>query len=515
MTKLSSKICFILINLLISSGLSVFADTPKNSEKKTAEYFQKIKQDPLLLYSFLYTFPKGGDLHNHFAGSPFAENLIKYGKNDNFCVNTKTFMLSAAPQCVDSVPLANAGANHAFHRSIVNSWSMNEFVPSNTESGGAHFFATFLKFNPIVFRHPAEVLTEIVARAGAEHINYLELMVNAGDLGATEANTLSSQRALVLSNSINENNFAKARDQLLQQPEFDQAVKQILTKLDTVESAMRKQLRCDTVSPDPGCQVKIRYQYFALRELTPAQVFNQLLTGFELAKQDPRFVAVNMVMAEDGPTALKDYTLHMQMVNFLHSLYPGVHISLHAGELAPTSTPPEDLKSHIRQAVETAHAERIGHGVDIAFEKNAKQLLEEMAAKKILVEINLTSNLAILGVAGEQHPLALYRRFNVPVALSTDDEGVLRTDLTHEYQRAALTYHLDYLTLKNLSRNSLTYSFLPGQSLWNSSDCQKELSRYNISSPLTLGCQQFLAKNEKARLQWQLEKEFQQFEKGA
>ena len=59
-----------------------------------------------------------------------------------------------------------------------------------------------------------------------------------------------------------------------------------------------------------------------------------------------------------------------------------------------------------------------------------------MADKGVLVEINPTSNAGILGVTGKHHPFATYRSYGVPVALSTDDEGVSRIDLTHEYVRA-------------------------------------------------------------------------------
>lgn len=47
----------------------------------------------------------------------------------------------------------------------------------------------------------------------------------------------------------------------------------------------------------------------------------------------------------------------------------------------------------------------------------------------------------------------------VPVALSTDDEGVSRIDLTHEYQRAVQTFGFSYAEIKQLSYNSLTYAF--------------------------------------------------------
>jgi adenosine deaminase len=49
-----------------------------------------------------------------------------------------------------------------------------------------------------------------------------------------------------------------------------------------------------------------------------------------------------------------------------------------------------------------AHAERIGHGVDVMHEDRPYDLLKEMAAKHVMVEINLTSNDVILGVDGKR-----------------------------------------------------------------------------------------------------------------
>ena len=86
--------------------------------------------------------------------------------------------------------------------------------------------------------------------------------------------------------------------------------------------------------------------------------------------------------------------------------------------------------------MEQAQADRIGHGVDVMYEDRPYELLKNMADKGVLVEINLTSNKVILGIEGKTHPFATYRKFGVPVALSTDDEGVSRIDLTHEYVSA-------------------------------------------------------------------------------
>ena len=62
-------------------------------------------------------------------------------------------------------------------------------------------------------------------------------------------------------------------------------------------------------------------------------VFAQLLAGFEAVSHDNRVVGLNLVQAEDGPISMRDYTLHMKMIAYLHKLYPKVPYSLHAGEL--------------------------------------------------------------------------------------------------------------------------------------------------------------------------------------
>ena len=221
-------------------------------------------------------------------------------------------------------------------------------------------------------------------------------------------------------------------------------------------------------------------------------------------------------MPEDWYVPIHDFNQHMAMLDYLHGVYPKVHITLHAGEIAMGLVPPEDLTNHIRASVERGHAERIGHGVDIMDENDPIGLLHEMAARNVLVEINLTSNDVILGVSGDDHPLPVYMKYGVPVALSTDDEGVARTDMTHEYLRAAETYPLSYADLKRFARQSLEHSFLPGRSLWAATKpvfrmvtpCATDAA----DKPSAL-CNEFLTGNERAREQWKLENEFAKFEK--
>ena len=105
----------------------------------------------------------------------------------------------------------------------------------------------------------------------------------------------------------------------------------------------------------------------------------------------------------------------------------------------------------------------------------------------------------------------------MPVALSTDDEGVSRIDLTHEYVRAVETYGLTYADLKQMVRTGIEHSFLPGGSLWREQDKFTSVVSGCAGNALgaekpTAACATFLASSEKAREQWELERRFRVFE---
>jgi adenosine deaminase len=117
------------------------------------------------------------------------------------------------------------------------------------------------------------------------------------------------------------------------------------------------------------------------------------------------------------------------------------------------------LRFHVRESVEKGHALRIGHGAGVMYEDNVPGLLREMASKRVLVEIALSSSDLILGIRGARHPLRTYLQYGVPVALVTDDAGVSRSTLTLEFRKGVEEQGLDYRTLKQMTRNSLAFSF--------------------------------------------------------
>jgi adenosine deaminase len=509
---------------------------PAPQEQRAIRAFAAAKQSPLQLNAFLFKMPKGADLHMHLTGAIYAETFIKNAAADILCVNPKNYSLfkpSATTRSIPPQPICgedNRRASDAFkdqtlYDALVDSFSMRSFVPSAGTSGHNHFFSTFGRFSGIDGSHTGEWLDEVATRAADQNEQYLEIMETpifsdvaklsttipwpstpadpamnrTGDATGTSRDDLSHLRDALLAGGL--------RDEIaIDRKELDDA-------LDS-----RNQIEhCGEAAATRACSVKIRFLYQVLRAFPPQQVFAQTLLGFELASQDPRVVGINFVQPEDAYMAMSEYHRQMLMLNFLHSIYPKVHISLHAGELAPGLVPPEGLRFHIREAIDLGHAERIGHGVDVMYENEPNALLKEMASRHIMTEINLTSNDVILNVTGAWHPLSNYRAAGVPVALSTDDEGVSRIDLTHEYTRAALDFNLSYLDLKKMARTSLEHSFLPGPSLWQQPD---DFTRTNPAcSSQSLGganptakCLTFLQSSEKAAEQWQLEHRYQLFE---
>ncbi len=495
-----------LVYLLLTSFAAA-----QNVEQRTARYFDSVRKQPQLLLPFLRDMPKGADLHNHLDGAVYAEDFIDFAADGNLCADrTSSHLL--APPCDDSCasytakPAARcAYGDQVLYNQLIDAWSMRNWNPGN-ESGHDHFFATFDKFFLASHTHVAEDIAAATDRAGADHLQYVEYMHTADGGGAIE-----------LAKKIDwTSDYAKMRDALFAAGIKDLAA-QTSQRLAADDSRAREIMKCGTPDAAPGCSVTVRYLYQVLRGLPLPVVFTQMLLGFELASSDPKFVGLNMVMAEDWYVPIHDFNQHMAMLDYLHSVYPKVHIALHAGELAIPLVPPDELTFHIRSSIDRGHAERIGHGVDVMNEKDPIALLHEMAERNILVEICLTSNDIILGVSGDDHPLPVYMKYGVPVALATDDEGVNRSDLTYEFLRAVETYHLSYSDLKRMARQSLEHSFLPGQSLWADTKVVFRVASQCTGNSLgaaqpSAACAGFLAANERAGEQWKLESEFAKFE---
>jgi adenosine deaminase len=526
--------CSFACLLLVAATAALYAQTPSSRapepELRAARAYQSAVQGgPPSLRAFLAGFPKGADLHVHLSGAVYAETLIHDAGEDGLCID-RTALSFTAPPCdkPTAVPASRfygnlSSADQALYDRLIDSFSMRGFVATPGVSGHDQFFSTFGRFGGLSKMHMGEWVDEVASRAAAQNQQYLELMMTPS---FAHAKAIADQRGWWPKSAGTplgefQPDLAEIRKSLIAQGLRDE-VDVDRDEVSSAEAQRRGIERCGTPQAAPACQVEDRYIYQVSRGAPPQQVFAQALLGFETVQatmdaHEPGFVGINFVQPEDGLIAMRDYTLQMKMLDYLHSVYPQVHISLHAGELVPGLVPPEGLRFHIRQAVELGRAERIGHGVDAMYEDDAPALLNEMAQKHVMVEINLSSNEAILGVKGADHPFPLYRAAHVPVALSTDDEGVSRIDITHEYVRAALDYRLTYRDLKQLARTGMEHDFLPGPSLWAAPDAFTSPAAPCKGQPLGSGspapaCKAFLDRSEKAAAQWELERRLREFE---
>ena len=511
----------VFITLALALGLGACSSLSSGSpEGRTGAHFEAIRGDRTLTRAFVQAMPKGADLHTHLSGAVYAEAYISWAADPelHLCYDPGTRAIAecgahvppmAKPDCggETQVRMSDAATSDSCIAAITDNLSMRNFQPNplwEQRSGHDQFFSTFARFGAVSGGHKAESLAWIARNAALQNIVYVEPMmtlgwVNPASLGVTEKLKGGSDTDLAaFEKALLDHGFAKLVD----------AGAKVLN--DAMAGA-REQMGCASSTPEPGCTVTIRQLGQSIRTQSPESTFAQIMLHHMIAAREDLSVGVNFVAPEDYHIALRDYSLHMKIFGYFKRKYGAVGLSLHAGELWLGVTELEDMTFHIREAVEIAGVDRIGHGVDIGFEKGSEDLMQRMARDGIAVEINLSSNEQILGVSGKDHPFPTYMKAGVPVMLSTDDEGVERIDLSSQYQLAAERYDLGYNALKTLSRQSLEKSFLTGKSLWFDfrvfqlvGECDKGFD--------TATCKAFISTSDKARAQVELEKRFMAFE---
>jgi adenosine deaminase len=460
-----------LLLLLFLAGLSNVYSQAQADSIIVENYFNQIKGNEVLLQQFFSGMPKGGDLHNHLTGSVYAETYFSLAVQDSLWVDMSTGRLSRTPPPPPSsgtiIQLKPGMENlHNVRMKLIDIWSIRNFEPYKSSLGAdEYFFGTFGLFGAITDNHMVDLLRELRYRAARENVQYLEIMVTSPKISQKEIDSYFGK------GTFDRQNSALKKAILSEDPYIYDTLASILSKWEEkpemknfVENYVHLYDSLDVSSqiPDSNAPTCL-YQSYASRGGEPLAVFAQLYVSFKASLAPAnKIVGVNIVAAEDGENSMTYYSGHMKMFRHLKATYSMVKTALHAGELTLGLVKPEDLGCHIGEAIYTAQANRIGHGVDIAFEKGSASLLAEMKQKKIPVEINLTSNEFILGVKGNEHPFLLYRKAGVPTVISTDDPGILRTNLTEQYVLLPLRYSdVSYVEIKQLIRNGIIYSFAP------------------------------------------------------
>ena len=140
------------------------------------------------------------------------------------------------------------------------------------------------------------------------------------------------------------------------------------------------------------------------------------------------------------------------------------------------------------------------------------ETVKVMREKRVAVEVCLSSNDYILGVKDRDHPISFYIRAGVPVTINSDDEGINRSSLTMEFERAINSYDFSYRDLKQFVRNSIEYSFLPGTSIFSDPTSYMFKDEFCHAASPDWAPRRMSVLTPKAAMQIKLEREFAKFE---
>ncbi|MEM6292414.1 MAG: adenosine deaminase [Myxococcota bacterium] len=491
------------------------------AEGRAADRLEEIRDDDGALRDFLTAMPLGGDLHHHLSGSVYAETYLAWAEAEgDYCITESSLALSLSCGDGNDVPIPNGRRD--FFLDVVRAWSMLDFVPSPSESGADHFFATFSKFGAISGSRHGLMLADVRRRAATENVLYIEPMLTSNSTARSLGESVWSSLG---GGSLQPGDYAAFHQALLDDGGFGGARARLTDDVENSEAVANAEQNCSQANAAPGCAVTTRYQAYISRSGSDSGVFAQMVAAYEAAIVEPKLVGLNLVGPEDGSTAMANYDDQMNMLQYLGEYYADtspLRLSLHAGEITAESIPGSyalDEEDHIRKAVEVAGARRVGHGIDVNFESDPDGLFDLLIGRDILVEICFASNDIILEVKGPEHPVHDYLERGVPVSIATDDQGVARSSLGAEFFRGARDQGLTYDELKLMVRASIEYSFLPGESFWADAAagqpvdaCEPADGDTPVTQSPSDACADFLAANERARLQRTLEVQFETFE---
>lgn len=527
---------------LSPASVAVVGNICTQDNRAVKDYFgliDNVKKERPELVDALTKFPKGADLHNHLSGTVMPEEYIDLGSADGDCFGQDPLVATmytiaghtAPGVCTNGFkPLVQASAEE--RQQLLRSLSMyqlNDKGITSIQAGHDQFFATFGRFGAVSdsSNNMGPMLAKLLQQANGESVSYVETMISFQSATVSRLADLLRQKYPDAAAYTQSNNYPTMFDYLLSAGLKDAVVaaqKDVATHVNAVNAL----LKCGTTTQDPACEVSFYFQAAinrnsALKDGSAdlPKIFTQIALSCLLADTERRVVGVNLLSAEDLPVSMQSFTTQMQFFSYFHNRFPRVNIALHGGEITPcfVGTGNPALKEHITGPIR-AGAKRVGHAISFTYLNDADKIAVATLMKRnnTLVEVLFTSNAQILGVAGEEHPFVQYfRKYGVPVAFSTDDEGVSYADFTSEWIYGVIQYRLTFAEVVQLARTSLQYSFLPGNPLWQDVVSAKVVSQ---CAGETLGnadpgepCKTFIEKSAKARIQWCYEAKLSRFDK--
>lgn len=149
-----------------------------------------------------------------------------------------------------------------------------------------------------------------------------------------------------------------------------------------------------------------------------------------LAERRPAVVGIDLA---GGPTPTQNFGMQDYATAFDRARRIDLGRTVHAGEGRPAD--------EIRVAIETLHAQRIGHGVTLLDDPAVTELVLE---RDVVIEACPTSNLQTGCIpAIEEHPLARWLDLGIKACVNTDNTLFSDTNAEIELSRAAHIQGMD------------------------------------------------------------------------
>ena len=402
--------------------------------KQPSDWFETFKASATdeELHQLLYEMPKGGDLHQHLSGAMFSEwwlDLALNARRDGYEYYTRVELRNCRQYGYDA--FGPQSVNLMFH----NLERINYEALSSCEKSQYLPLAEMSKLQAQAWLDSIRLDKSHEGRDEFFETHWQRL----GDLTANpwiraegiflNMRAFADEGLLYMETQVATDGYKTASGKSIPPDEVAAIFRARLAKKDALATGMT-----------------VRFQQAVLRFLPNAE--QQLAQTYQFVADTWPWVAVNLVGREDDD---KGHPLRfLSTLRELRKQHHGVSLSIHAGEV-------DEPNLHVRDTL-LLGADRIGHGLNLITDP---QTLLLMRHGPYLVEINLISNSLLEYVDDYQsHPFPEYLRIGIPVALSTDDRGMWNSTMTDEFFVGVKEFNLSWSEIKQLSRNSIVYSFL-------------------------------------------------------
>jgi len=159
------------------------------------------------------------------------------------------------------------------------------------------------------------------------------------------------------------------------------------------------------------------------------------------------------ILGVDLADSERDFPLQEFVAPIMKAKAAGLKVTIHSGEDSPAS--------FVKETIELAGPDRIGHGIHSIEDMSVIELLKE---RGITLEVNPWSNYLTSAVRTiEEHPLKQLFDLGVKVTINSDDPEVLETNLNNEYRIAHELLDMSLDEIATCNRYAYEASFIPAQ----------------------------------------------------